>query len=108
MKGLLHTLGPLRCMLLVLVLGVIALAPFSEGPVRYEGWGMVPTLLAPVAFATLMFVLPLDITLSFAFMSAKEGAERARHWRVIRIEAVLFLVMMGAWTPFLVGLTRAG
>lgn len=96
--------GALRVMLMVLVLGLIALAPFSGGSVRVDGWAIVPTLLAPALYVVMVFVLPLEMVMSLIFMSDKQGPERRRFQRILAIELALFLVLLAVWAPFLVAL----
>ena len=96
--------GALRSMLMIVVLGLIVLAPFSGGGVRVDGWAIVPTLLAPTLYVVVVFVLPLEMVMSLIFMSDKQGPERRRYRRILAIELALFLVLLAAWAPFLVAL----
>ena len=97
-------LGALRVMLVLLVLAVSAAAGWSEGPAVYSGWHLATTVIAPAMFVMLVFVLPLDMTMSALFMSGAKAAERARFRRIILAELVLLAGMALAWTPFVLRL----
>ena len=92
--------GPLRLLLFAIVLGVIAAAPFSDGPAVYSGWRLASTVVAPAIFAMLVFLLPLDMTMSAVFMSGGSTATRARFQRIILAELVLLALLVAAWLPF--------
>ena len=100
MTGLGAQLGVLRVMLVALVLGVIAISPFTGGPARFDGWAMVNTVVGPVLFVMMVFTVPLDITMSLIFMSDKTGEARDRFVRIIRLEIGLLVVMLVTWAPF--------
>jgi hypothetical protein len=92
--------GPLRLLLLGTVAALILLGPFSGGPVRFEGIALFTTLLAPVAFAVFVFVLPLDMLMTLVFMSGADDARRARLRRVMVTEAALLALLVLAWAGF--------
>ena len=97
-------LGPLRLMLVALVLVVSVAAPFSDGPTAYSGWRLATTVIAPAIFVMLVFLLPLDMTMSAVFMSGGDSARRARFRRIITVELVLLVAMVVAWLPFVLRL----
>ena len=88
------------------VVALIVVAPFSDGPVHATGWPLVRSVIGPTLFAIMVFVLPLDITMTLVFMSSRQGAERRRLRFIARTEAVLFVVMLGAWMPLVMRLVR--
>lgn len=96
--------GALRTLLMILVLGLIAIAPFTGGSVRVDGWAIVPTLLAPALYVVVVFVLPLEMVMTLIFMSDKGELERRRYKRILAVELSMFLVLLGAWMPFLMEL----
>ena len=93
-------LGPLRTMLVIIVLALIVISPFAGGRVVVSGWAIITTLLAPTLYVIMVFVLPLDIVMTRVFMSAAEGEARARYVRIIRIELLLLILLLISWAPF--------
>jgi hypothetical protein len=92
--------GLLRLMLITMV-GVLAIVgPFSGGSVDFAGFALITTLIAPVAYAIFVFVLPLDMTMSALFMTDTTPERRAALKRALITEAVLLAVMLLAWLPF--------
>ena len=106
MIDLFRGFGPLRLVLIATVVAVTVLGPFSGGPFRHEGIALVTTLIAPVAYVIFVFVLPLDIVMAMVFMSGADEERRAALKRAIMIEAILFVLMVLAWMPFLLKLLR--
>src|SRR5690606_17700695 len=99
-------MGPLRALLAIATVLVIAAAPFA-GEVHYRDWRLIPTVIAPTLMMMLVFALPLDFTMTRVFMSDKVGAEHERYRRILWIEAVLYLLMIAAWLPFTIRLINA-
>ena len=106
LRDLASTFGTLRMLLVLTVVGLVIAAPFSDGPAHATGWPLVRSVIAPTLFAIMVFVLPLDITMSLVFMSDRQGTERRRLRRVVRIETVLLVVMILAWLPLVLRLLR--
>ena len=50
----------------------------------------------------LVFAVPLDITMSRVFMTDASPAERARLRFAIKVEVLVYIAMLAAWTPFIV------
>lgn len=92
--------GALRTALFLLVVALIILSPFAGGRVVVSGWAMVTTLIAPTFYVILVFVLPLDIMMTWLFMSDKEGAERERFKQIIWLEIALLILLLLSWAPF--------
>ena len=66
--------GALRVLLVISVVALIIVAPFSDGPAHATGWPLVRSVIAPTLFVIMAFVLPLDITMTLIFMSESAGA----------------------------------
>ena len=98
--------GALRLLLVVTVLVLIVVAPFADGPAYTTGWALVRSVIAPTVFVIMAFVVPLDITMTLVFMSNREGPEQRRLKRIAQVEAVLFVAMLAAWAPLVIGLLR--
>ena len=117
--------GALRLTLLAAVAVLVASAPFSSiGPdgsgafdaamaardaLGLPGIGLSmgvvwTTLVAPPLAVMMAFVVPLDMLMSRIYMADKHGAERARYRRILVAEALAFVLLAAAWTPFFVAL----
>lgn len=93
-------LGPLRIALAVATLSLALLAPFALGESQYHDWRILPTVVAPVFAVMLMFLIPLDMLMSWVFARG-DPARAARLGAVIRAEAVLLGILLLSWWPFL-------
>ncbi len=93
-------------MLVIIVLLLIVMGPISGGEARISGFALLTSVVAPAFYVIMLFVLPLDITMSRVFMSETQGAERARYRFIIRIEVALFALMLLTWLPFIVKLLK--
>jgi len=98
--------GSLRLMLLGTVAALVALGPVSGGTVSFQGVALITTLVAPVAFAIFIFVLPLDMMMTGIFMSDAHAAKRRRLKRVLITETVALVALVLAWLPFVLSLLR--
>ncbi len=94
-------------MLLSVLLALIVLGPFAGGPVEAPDASVLLSVVAPAFYVIMLFVLPLDITMSSVFMSDKQGEERARFRFIIRTEVAFFVVMLLAWLPFVIRLLKS-
>lgn len=106
LRNLVSMFGALRVLLVIGVIALIVAAPFSDGPAHTTGWPLVRGVIAPTLFVIMVFVLPLDITMTLVFLSDRQGPERRRLRRIVQTEAVLFVAMLTAWIPLLMRLLR--
>ncbi len=102
----LRRIGFLRAALMLTTVLLIFLAPFAGGHIQTSGWPLITTLLAPVCFAMFIFVLCLDMLMTRVFMSDSSEAERQRLTLIFRSEALLLLVLLVSWAPFVLALLR--
>jgi hypothetical protein len=102
----LRRIGFLRATLMLTTVLLIFVAPFAGGHIQTSGWPLVTTLLAPVLFAMFIFVLCLDMLMTRVFMSASSDAERQRLTMIFRSEALLLLILLVSWAPFVLALLR--
>ena len=102
----LRRIGFLRATLMLTTVLLIFLAPFAGGHIQTSGWPMVTTLLAPVFFAMFIFVLCLDILMTRVFMLGCSDAERQRLTMIFRSEALLLLILLASWAPFVLALLQ--
>jgi hypothetical protein len=102
----LRRIGFLRATLMLTTVLLIFLAPFAGGHVQTSGWPLITTLLAPVLFAMFVFVLCLDMLMTRVFMLGSSAAERQRLTMIFRSEALLMLILLVSWAPFVLALLR--
>ncbi|MGH9879722.1 MAG: hypothetical protein ACRD5H_19000, partial [Nitrososphaerales archaeon] len=69
-----------------------------------SAWEIFRGAMAPALMAIIALVLPLDIMMSLVFMTDREGAERDRFRRIIRMEALLLVGLLLAWAPVIVSI----
>lgn len=93
-------------MLVVIVLLLVVMGPISGGEVHISGFALFTSVIAPAFYVIMLFVLPLDITMSRVFWMEAQGAERARYRFIIRLEFALFALMLLAWLPFILRLLK--
>ena len=106
LRDFVSNFGALRVLLVISVVALIIVAPFSDGPAHATGWPLVRSVIAPTLFVIMAFVLPLDITMTLIFMSDRQGPERRRLRRIAQAETVLLVTMAVAWLPLLMRLLR--
>ena len=102
----LRRVGFLRAALMLVTVIVVLFSPFAGGHVQTSGWPLLTTLIAPVCFALLVFVLALDILMTCVFMSGSSAAERQRLVLIFRSEGLLLLILLASWAPFVASLLR--
>lgn len=102
----LSRIGFLRAVLMLVTVLLIFVSPFAGGHIQTSGWPLITTLVAPVFFVIIAFVLCLDMLMTRVFMSGCSDAEHRRLGMIIRSEAVLLLVLLASWSPFVLTLLR--
>jgi hypothetical protein len=98
----LRNLGFLRSLLVLAAVFIMLVAPLAYGGVHLHDWRLLPTVVAPAVMMVLVFVILLDMLMSRVFMADAGEQERTRLSTAIRIEAVVLLSLIAAWSPFLV------
>ena len=98
--------GALRWILITLSVSLMLLGPVSGGPVSFDGVKMFTTLLAPTFYVVVLFVLPLDMTMTRIFMSDADAVKRLQLKRVLITESALLTLMVLTWLPFVLKLLR--
>ena len=102
----LKRVGFLRALLMLVPVLLVFLSPFAGGHVQTSGWPLVTTLVAPVSFVICCFLLLLDMLMTRVFMSGSTAAERQRLTLIIRSEALVLLILLVSWAPFVATLLR--
>jgi len=102
----LRRVGFLRAVLMLITVLLAFLSPFAGGEAQTSGWPLVTTVLAPVFFVIFAFVLSLDMLMTRVFMSGSSGAERQRFRIIVRSEALLLVILLASWTPYLLTFAR--
>ncbi|MSR16052.1 MAG: hypothetical protein EXR86_16185 [Gammaproteobacteria bacterium] len=81
------------------------MGPFADGRVILKSWQVLPSVVAPAIMFILLFVLPLDMTMSRIFMSGQEHLEKSRLLAIIKLEGALFFALLLSWIPFFIKIT---
>ncbi len=102
----LFDLGLLRLLLLALAGALLLAAPFASPGADYHGWRFFPVVLGPVFSTIILFVLPLDITMSRIMMAETNGAARDRYRLAIVLESAAFVLLLLAWLPYMLKLSK--
>ena len=99
-RALAGELGILRASLLVMA-GALAL--FSTDPglsLSLHGWDLIRTLVLPAAAPLVFFVLLFDLLMSSVRLADALPQARTRWRRVLAVEALFILWLVGSWMPF--------
>lgn len=96
--SLVQRVGALRIGGAVLIVVCLPMVFFTD--VSGTGWGVIPVHVAPVIVLFLVWGLLFDMLMARVFMSAKEGAERARYKTVLVLDGGLILAIVIFWGPF--------
>jgi hypothetical protein len=102
----LRRVGFLRAVLMLITVLLAFLSLFAGGEAETSGWPLVTTLLAPVFFVIFVFVLSLDMLMTLVFMSGSSAAERRRFTMIFRSEALLLVILLASWTPYMLTFTQ--
>ncbi len=102
----LKRIGFLRAALMLITILLVFLSPFAGGQVVTSGWPLVTTVLAPVFFVIFVFVMGLDMLMTRVFMSGSSGVERRRFILIFRSEALLLVILLASWAPYVLTFTR--
>jgi hypothetical protein len=94
--------GTLRLGLLAIALLVIILSAFADGNTYMHDWRIVPSVLAPSIMMMLVFAIPLEMTMTRIFITNAEPAEKRRLQRILKLEAIVYLLLIVSWTPFFI------
>ena len=105
---MLNDLGALRTGMAGIVVVLLIAAPFALQPSSAQGVELLWTVVAPALFVIFLFVLPLDLIMTWVFMSGCQGLERLRLRRVLVVESALTGLLVLAWTPFIMNLLSLG
>ncbi len=93
-------------MLVIIVILLIVIGPFSGGDPRITGFALFTSVVAPAFYVIMLFVIPLDIIMTRVFMGDAEDDQRARYRFIIRVEVALMALMLLSWMPFIIKLLR--
>ncbi len=94
--------GTLRLGLLTIALLVIILSAFADGNTYMHDWRIVPSVLAPSIMMMLVFAIPLEMTMTRIFITNAEPPEKRRLQRILKLEAIVYLLLIVSWTPFFI------
>ncbi len=97
---IIRAFGPLRITLILLVIVDMLLRPEPGTRLAYEGWEMVPGLLAPVMSPILFMLLLLDSIMAMVYRSDKPVEVKARYLIIVMVNISLAIILMVRWVPF--------
>lgn len=103
---LLRDLGPLRIVLALGTFLVLVFAPRPGTAAVLSGWAMFPTLIVPTLAPIFFMVLMLDALMARVHMTSVRGEVLARYRRIVLVDLLLGLVLVGYWTPYFIALGR--
>ena len=92
--------GVLRLMLGALVLVLAALSPLAGGQIVYEGWRVIPTLIAPVIVPIVFMGVLLDLLMARVWMLEAEPAVRRRLNGITVLDLILVAVLLLSWSGY--------
>ncbi|ACL71752.1 conserved hypothetical protein [Thioalkalivibrio sulfidiphilus HL-EbGr7] len=105
LSRLYQALGPLRIAMAMLSLLTIILMPSPGTEVVYEGWAIMPTVVAPAVAPILVAVYLLDILMSFVFSRSPGENTKRRHFHFIILSDALFVsLLLAVWIPLIMAL----
>jgi hypothetical protein len=105
LSRLYQALGPLRISLAIFSLLTIILMPSPGTEVVYEGWAIMPTVVAPAVAPILVAVYLLDILMSFVFSRSPGENTKRRRFHFIILSDVLFVsLLLAVWIPLIMAL----
>jgi hypothetical protein len=97
-------LGTLRILLALATCFLIALAPFAKAADYQSGWDIFRGIVAPALAVPMMFVLLVDLLMSWIFLSSVDAGEQPRYKAIIRLECLLFAILSSVWIPMILWL----
>ena len=99
-KQLLSDMKPLRIILISLAIALIILRPAVGTGMVYQGWAMIPTMLAPVMTPIIFMLIMLDSFMSKILMLDKPVEVRAGLRRVMWINLIVGFGLLAYWAPY--------
>lgn len=100
MKNPMEQFGVLRLMLATLVLVLAGLSLYAPGPIEYEGWKVIPTLIAPVIAPIVFMGVLLDLLMARVWMIEAEPPVRRRLNLVTILDLVLLAILLFSWWDY--------
>ena len=67
---------------------------------------MFPTLIVPTLAPLVFMVLMLDALMARVHMTSVHGEALARYRRIVTVDLLLGLIVVGYWTPYFIALGR--
>ncbi len=96
--NLIKDLGVLRLLLISAALIIAFMSPEPGTAVDINGWGIIPTAVAPALTPIIFMVLMFDFMMCRIRMSDEDVRKKFSTISYIELVAVLFLLIM--WLPF--------
>ncbi len=93
-------IGPLRVM--VVMLGLLTLPCVFVGELDSVFWDVLINKITPGVVLFMIWVLPFDMLMARIFMSDKPEATKVAYRTVIKVDLVLWLLLLAFWGTFFV------
>jgi hypothetical protein len=108
LSRLLQKIGPLRILLFLLTLVLVAFAPEPGVQSAREGPAVITTLIFPTIVPMVFMGLLLDALMSRVKQVDLEGEEKKRYRMLTCLNLGFALLLLLTWLPFLLALGRLG
>ena len=97
-------LGIQRSFMFAVTLSLVVSSLFSTGDIAFEGWRAWPTLVAPSIVPIMVFVIGLDILMSFIYgLDAEPNTVKRYRW-IIGINLFSIFLLFAFWAKFFIAL----
>ncbi|CAB1276083.1 hypothetical protein [Candidatus Nitrosacidococcus tergens] len=106
MKSIFY-IGPLRIALVVITITLIWFSFYAEKVTLETEFGLVASAVAPALTFIMLFVVSLDILMSFIGKLDKDAKERLRYWIIIGLDLSMITALIIAWKPFFMRLLES-
>lgn len=103
---LIKTFGPLRLVLLTVVVLAIILRPEPGVRLEHEGLEVIPNLLAPVLTPIFFMLLLLDAMMAMVYRSDKTDQVRRDYLLIVLTNLILAVTLIVYWAPFYIGISE--
>ena len=94
-KRILTDIGPLRIMVSLLALATLPWAFIQE--ITRPPWDIIIGQITPGLVLFLLWAIPFDMIMAKVFMSDAESAEKARLYNIIKIDVMVWLLLLICW-----------
>ncbi|CAH9018579.1 hypothetical protein [Candidatus Nitrosacidococcus sp. I8] len=107
MKSIFY-IGPLRIALVAITITLIWLSFYTDRVITLKTeFELVTNAVAPALTFIMLFVVSLDILMSFIGKLDKDAKERLRYWIIMGVDLSMIIALVIAWKPFFMRLLES-